>query len=175
MLCISGCPLAKAQTLKHGNPGQVQQPSQPQSVGGGSIELLAPGPAPNSPTAYENGWVRGSASLRKATGVVDFCVRMATDSREYGPKARIGIALLDSNEKDIADIAVGEIGRGGRQHGKAENDVDKFCGKATVSPDIAGRTTSVNVTVRITGIGTKRVGIDSDDAIDQSGIIVNLP
>jgi len=175
MLCISGCPLAKAQTPKHGNPGQVQQPSQPQSAGGGSIGLLAHGPAPNETTVYDIGWVRGSASLSKTTGVVVFCVRMATDSLEYGPKARIGVALLDSNEKDIANIAVGEIGRGGRQHGKAEDDVDKFCGKATVSPDIAGRTTSVNVTVRVTGIVTKRVGIDSVDAIDQSGIVVNLP
>jgi hypothetical protein len=100
---------------------------------------------------------------------------MATDSPEYGPKARIGVALLDSNEKDIANIAVGEMGRGGRQHGKAEGDIDKFCGKATVSPDIAGRTTIVNVTVRVTGIVTKRVGIDSDDAIGQSGLVVNLP
>jgi len=67
------------------------------------------------------------------------------------------------------------MGRGGRQHGKAEGDIDKFCGKATVSPDIAGRTTIVNVTVRVTGIVTKRVGIDSDDAIGQSGLVVNLP
>ena len=92
--------------------------------------MLLSSPAQDGTTAYKNGWVRGSASLSKATGVVDFCVRMATDSLHTGPKARIGVALRDSSDKDIAHIAVGEIGRGGREHGKAENNVNKFCGQA---------------------------------------------
>jgi len=169
--------LVKAQTIKTLNPaiGQVpaQQRPSPQS-GGEGIVLLQPSPAPDGTAAYENGWVRGSAALNRATGVVDFCVRMASDSVKYGPKARMGVALRDSNDRDIANIAVGEIGRGGREHRKAENDVNKFCGQATVSPDIAARTTGVDITVQITGIVTKRVGIDSDDAIEGSRIVVNL-
>jgi hypothetical protein len=100
---------------------------------------------------------------------------MATDSLHTGPKARMGIALRDSNEKEIANIAVGEIGRGGRQHGKAENDVSKFCGQAAVSPDIAARTAGVDITIQITGMVTKRVGINADDVIEGSRIVVSLP
>jgi hypothetical protein len=176
ILCIFGCPLAKAQTSKTSNSANVLPPGpQPYTSPGGVGFVLQPSATQNGTTADENGWVRGSASLSKATGVVDFCVRMASDSLKYGPKARMSVALRDSNDKDIADIAVGEIGRGGRAHGKAENDVNKFCGQATVSPEIAARTTGVDIAVQITGIVTKRLGIDADDAIDGSKIVVNLP
>jgi hypothetical protein len=100
---------------------------------------------------------------------------MASDDLYLGPKARMGIALLDSSDKDTASIAVSEIGRGGRQHSKSENDVQKFCGQATVPPDVAKRTSSVVVTVHITGIGTKLVGIRPGGVIDQSEIAVSVP
>ena len=98
ILCIFGCHLVEAQTIKTLNPTVAQAPAQyqlkPQS-GGGGIELLQLSPVLDGTTAYENGWVRGSASLSKATGVVDFCVRMATDSLKTGPKARMGIAMME--------------------------------------------------------------------------------
>ena len=159
-----GCPLVKAQTPKTFHP----------QSGGGATALPLLSPAPDGTTANEN----GSAALlplSKTTGVVDFCVRMATDSLETGPKALMGVVLRDSNDKDIADIAVGEIGRGGRTHAKPAIDVSNFCGQATVSPDIAARTTSVDITVHITGVVTKRVGIDADDVIEGSRIVVRLP
>jgi hypothetical protein len=95
---------------------------------------------------------------------------MATDSRDLGPKAQVGVSLLDADNREIATIAVDEIGRGGRAHRKGDADVQKFCGQATVSPDIAARTADMGVHVHITGLTTKALGIDRGGAIDKSGI-----
>jgi hypothetical protein len=152
-------------------------PHQPPSVtptphpGGGWNGFLTVNSAPEQTAANaQDAWVRAGASLQKATGVVDFCVRIATDSNDLGPKAQVGVSLLDADNREIASIAVVEIGRGGRAHRKGDADVQKSCGQVTVSPDIGARTADLGVHVHITGLTTKPLGIDRDGAIDKSGI-----
>jgi hypothetical protein len=95
---------------------------------------------------------------------------MATDSSDLGPKAQVGVSLLDAGDHEIASIAVDEIGRGGRAHRKGDPDVQKVCGQATVSSDIAARTADLDVHIHITGLTTKSIGIDPEGAVDRSKI-----
>jgi hypothetical protein len=177
ILCLLGASV-RAQTVKptaSTMPYQVPSATPAPNQGGGWNGFLTvhSAPAETAPDA-QGAWVRGSASLAKATGVVDFCVGMATDSRDLGPKAQVGVSLLDDNNHEIASIAVDEIGRGGRAHRKGDADVQKFCGQATVSPEIAARTTDLGVHVHITGLTTKPIGIDPGGAVERSKIQVTV-
>jgi hypothetical protein len=133
ILCIFACPLIKAQTTKTSSPTSAHAPAQqqpnPQS-GGGWIALGLPSPVQEGTTAYENGWFRGSASLSKANGVVDFRLRMATDSLTVGPKARMRVALRDSNDKELPTLwwvkSAGEAGSTARPKTMATSFVVKL-------------------------------------------------
>jgi hypothetical protein len=69
------------------------------------------GPDPES-------WVRGSASLDKASGVLSMTIQLETDSVLAGPKGRVVVEIRNAAAKPIYSVTSDEIGMGGKPPGK---------------------------------------------------------
>jgi hypothetical protein len=90
------------------------------------------------------GWVRGSASVARDTGIVTMKLQLETDSTTHGPCGRMSVILRDTSGADLATLKVEEkVCRGGKSPGRAERS--DFTFQKAVPLAVAEKTTQVIV------------------------------
>jgi V8-like Glu-specific endopeptidase len=104
-------------------------------------------------------WVRGSASLDKASGVLSVTVQLETDSVFAGPKGRITVTIRNSDGKTIYTVLSDEIGIGGKSF--LGNVVIRNFGSTFYSPlSISQEANSLYLDAQCTGSINRLFNID---------------
>jgi hypothetical protein len=115
-------------------------------------------------------WVRGSASLDTASGVVSLQVQLETDSTTAGPKGKVSVIAEDAAGKTLATLESAELGMGGKPMGGAA--IKNFGSSQAIPGAIAARVTQLKVRAVCTGSSGGLWGIDLGDAAKAFQIIV---
>jgi V8-like Glu-specific endopeptidase len=132
--------------------------------GAGSYKGAAPGWDRGMQTTMHCGndpesWVRGSASLDKASGVLSVTVQLETDSVFAGPKGRVTITIRNAEGKPIYMVLSNEIGIGGKSF--LGNVVTRnFSSTFSISPSISQQANSLYLDAQCTGSINRLFNID---------------
>jgi hypothetical protein len=95
------------------------------------------------------GMITGMATINTKTGVISYQCGLETDRIDSGPKGTWQIVIYDAAGKELKLIGLGELSCGGTLPGKPRFNVWK--GEAKISPAIAAKAKSIEMTGRYTG------------------------
>ena len=123
------------------------------------------------------GWLRGSASLDRDTGILSMKMQIETDSTASAPRGKMKVTLFDADGALVSTVRMGKSAyRGGKPPGKAARTTFRF--KAKIPKKHARRVETVKVKVARTGKYTRVFNIKLKDFIkileDAVEVIVAL-
>jgi hypothetical protein len=103
-------------------------------------------------------WVRGSASLDKASGVLSATIQLETDSVFAGPKGRATVAIKNAEGKTIYTVASDEIGIGGKPPGNVV--IRNFSSTISIPKSVSQEAISLYLEAQCTGSINRLFNID---------------
>jgi hypothetical protein len=103
-------------------------------------------------------WVRGSASLDKASGVMSLTVQLETDSVLAGPKGRVIVTIKNASGDFIYTVTSDEIGIGGKPPGNVV--IRSFSSTVSIPPQISQQASSLYLDAQCTGAINRLFNVD---------------
>ena len=116
-------------------------------------------------------WVRGSAVLDKATGILTLTIQLETDSVLAGPKGRITANIRDVDGRLIYRAVSEEIGIGGKPPGHAV--MPKFPSTISIPTSISTAANTIDLDAECTGAINRLFNIDLADLSRSFGVVIN--
>ncbi|TDH18077.1 hypothetical protein EXU57_24460 [Segetibacter sp. 3557_3] len=117
-------------------------------------------------------WVRGSASLDRASGILFVTIQLETDAVDAGPKGKVTAIFYDSDGNAIANATTTEVETGGKLPGSAA--IRNFSSQVTIAPQLAKKVCSITLAAQCTGSLFRAGNIPLGTVIDAFTIAVTL-